>query len=130
MHLHTHTHTHTHNRVSKRIAPTDGNDLNLNANLFLLYARLQDDLSNFDPNDPALVYHGGGRNNRRVVNDVQVNPVTDESIDPSGQTLRASLTRAHGILMMVAWLLFFLSGIFFATWMKPALPNGEWFQVG
>ena len=75
--MHTHTHTHTHNRVSKRIAPTDENDLNLNADLFLLYARLQVDLSNFDPNDPALLYHGGGPDNRRVVNtNAQINPVT------------------------------------------------------
>lgn len=34
-----------------------------------------------------------------------------------------------GILMILAWPLLVVSAIFFALWMKPALPNGEWFQV-
>ena len=32
--------------------------------------------------------------------------------------------------MIVAWPLLVVIAIFFAAWMKPALPNGEWFQVG
>ena len=43
---------------------------------------------------------------------------------PMGQLLRA-----HGILMLIAWPLLAISGIFFAAWMRPALPNGEWFKV-
>ena len=39
------------------------------------------------------------------------------------------LLRAHGIIMLIAWPLLAVSGIFFAAWMRPALPNGEWFQV-
>ncbi|KAL5488524.1 hypothetical protein EMCRGX_G017474 [Ephydatia muelleri] len=49
-------------------------------------------------------------------------PVTAEvKIDP--------LIRAHGILMIVAWPVLGVMGIFFAAWMKPALPKAEWFQV-
>ena len=42
---------------------------------------------------------------------------------------KLQLLRLHGILMIVAWPLLALCGIFFASWMSPALPNGEWFQV-
>ena len=40
-----------------------------------------------------------------------------------------NLLRAHGILMLITWPLLAVSGIFFAAWMRPALPNGEWFKV-
>ena len=39
------------------------------------------------------------------------------------------LIRAHGILMIVTWPVLAVTGIFFAAWMKPALPKAEWFQV-
>jgi hypothetical protein len=42
---------------------------------------------------------------------------------------RDQLTRVHGILMIIAWPLLVVTAIFFAAWMKPALPNGEWFQI-
>lgn len=32
-----------------------------------------------------------------------------------------------GIFMITSWLLLATSGIFFAAWMKPVLPDGEWF---
>ena len=31
--------------------------------------------------------------------------------------------------MIIAWPLLAVTAIFFAAWMRPALPNGEWFQV-
>ena len=34
-----------------------------------------------------------------------------------------------GILLILSWPLLVVATIFFAAWMKPALPNGEWFQV-
>ena len=34
-----------------------------------------------------------------------------------------------GILMLISWPILATFAIFFASWMKPALPNGEWFQV-
>jgi len=44
-------------------------------------------------------------------------------------TVRDGLIRAHGILMIIAWPILAMTAIFFASWVKPALPNGEWFQV-
>ena len=29
--------------------------------------------------------------------------------------------------MTIAWLALAMSGAFFAAWMKPVFPNGEWF---
>ena len=31
--------------------------------------------------------------------------------------------------MIVTWPVLAVTGIFFAAWMKPALPKAEWFQV-
>lgn len=31
--------------------------------------------------------------------------------------------------MVTSWLLLAVSGIYFAAWMKPAFPDGKWFQV-
>ncbi len=42
---------------------------------------------------------------------------------------RPNLIRAHGILMIIAWPLLAVTAIFFALFMRPALPNGEWFQA-
>ncbi len=43
-----------------------------------------------------------------------------------GQSVhKSNLVRAHGI----AWPLLAGFAIFFAMFMRPALPNGEWFQV-
>lgn len=44
-------------------------------------------------------------------------------------TLKRDLITAHAVLMLVAWPLLAFTGIFFAAWMRPALPNGQWFQV-
>ena len=46
-----------------------------------------------------------------------------------GNVFRPKLIRAHGILMIIAWPLLAVTAIFFALFMRPALPNGEWFQV-
>ena len=42
---------------------------------------------------------------------------------------RRILIQTHGILMLIAWPLLATTGIFFASYMRPALPNGEWFQA-
>ena len=42
---------------------------------------------------------------------------------------RPRLIRAHGALMIIAWPFLAVIGIFFASYMRAALPNGEWFQV-
>ena len=75
----------------------------------------------------ALQIHNTGAGNP-LLSEQRVNPAVDVgnlgSDFPMGQLLRA-----HGILMLIAWPLLAVSGIFFAAWMRPALPNGEWFQV-
>ena len=38
-------------------------------------------------------------------------------------------TFCTGILMLISWPILASIAIFIASWMKPALPNGEWFQV-
>ena len=50
-------------------------------------------------------------------------------VEIAGFGSRERLVRAHGILMIIAWPVLAMTAIFFAAWMKPALPNGEWFQV-
>ena len=58
----------------------------------------------------------------------QYNPASDGG-EIGVKTLKERLITAHGILMLVAWPMLSFTAIFFAAWMKPALPNGQWFQV-
>ena len=59
-----------------------------------------------------------------------VNPAVDViDIGATPNIIPEMLTRAHGILMIIAWPIMAVTAIFFAAWMRPALPNGEWFQV-
>lgn len=44
-------------------------------------------------------------------------------------TAKKGLIQAHGILMLIAWPLLASTAIFFAAYMRPALPKGEWFQI-
>lgn len=69
----------------------------------------------------------GGAGNPRVSGQ-RLNPSTTQGVieaDNSGPRL----IRAHGIMMLIAWPLMAVTAIFFAAWMRPALPNGEWFQI-
>ena len=60
----------------------------------------------------------------------QVNPATGTAVfGDNRDNVRNGLTRAHGIFMWISWIFLASTGIFFANWMRPALPNGEWFQV-
>lgn len=63
-----------------------------------------------------------------TISEKKYNPASDSG-DIGISTLKYILTVAHGALMLVAWPLLSFIAIFFAAWMKPALPNGEWFQV-
>ena len=56
------------------------------------------------------------------------NPLTDDGYI-GVNTLKDTLLAVHGILMLVAWPMLSFTAILFAAWMKPALPNGQWFQV-
>ena len=40
-----------------------------------------------------------------------------------------SIIISPGIIMVLSWPLLVVIAIFFAAWMKPAMPNGQWFQV-
>ena len=82
---------------------------------------------------PSLSEGGNGsfpyhRRPDPTVSNSPVNPVT--SVGKVGvDIVSANLIRAHGILMIIAYPVLAVTAIFIVTWMKPALPNGEWFQV-
>ena len=63
-----------------------------------------------------------------TISSSRVNPMTFVG-EVGADTVRDGLIRAHGILMIIAWPILAMTAIFFASWVKPALPNGEWFQV-
>ncbi len=110
--------------VAKRILPSDsGQDLDLNDEYFVLYGRR---VGNSNPS--SLFRHETGTTRNPLISSATVNPVVDSGSVGAFPTL--PLLRFHGILMIVAWPLLAVCGIFFASWMRPALPNGEWFQVG
>ena len=57
--------------------------------------------------------------------------VNDTGLQTAGDfgSTRRLLIQTHGILMLIAWPFLASTGIFFASYMRRALPNGEWFQV-
>jgi hypothetical protein len=76
----------------------------------------------------ALNSHITGAGGNPLLSANTVNAAVDSG-DLGDNFPMVQLLRAHGILMLIAWPLLAVSGIFFAAWMRPALPNGEWFQV-
>ena len=109
--------------VAKQIAPSDANqDLNLNADLFVMYG-----VGPTGSGAQALQAHNLGPGANPILSQGRFNPTADAGGDVPFPTV--NLLRAHGILMLITWPLLAVSGIFFATWMRPALPNGEWFKV-
>ena len=110
--------------MAKQIAPSGtGEDLNLDdPNLYVMYGIGPDGTG-----AGSLSQHNTGASNPALSLGT-FNPA--ESVgEGSNNFPTGSLLRAHGILMLIAWPLLAVSGIFFAAWMRPALPNGEWFQV-
>ena len=111
-------------RFAKRIAATDINqDLDLNAEFFVMYGVGPDGTG-----ASSLATHVQGPGGNPLLSGNAVNVVVFEG-ELADDFPRDQLLRAHGILMLIAWPLLAVSGIFFAAWMRPALPNGEWFQV-
>ena len=94
----------------------------MNEEYHILYGRRRG-----ESNSGFLFRHEMGPGNNPSFSVQTVNPVTAGG--SVGVFPKQQLLRFHGILMIVAWPLLAVSGIFFAAWMKPALPNGEWFQV-
>ena len=76
-------------------------------------------------NITVLYYHDG---TTPTLSNEKYNPAKDSG-EIGVSTLNEKLIAAHGALMLIAWPLLSFTAIFFAAWMKPALPNGEWFQV-
>ena len=75
----------------------------------------------------SLLPHNFGPGANPIVSGARVNVSGDVGgVNPFPTV---DLLRAHGIIMLIAWPLLAISGIFFAAWMRPALPNGEWFKV-
>ena len=108
-----------------REAVTSGDDqfdLPLNTSLYMIYG--YSDNQALD----ALMTHGVGLLYTPEVSRGRVNPLGGTAAF-SADRVRPSLTRLHGILMWVAWPVIGLTGMFFALFMRPALPNGEWFQI-
>ena len=110
--------------VAKKIAPSGTHqDLDLNDEYFVLYGR-----KGGDSGVGLLTPHEMGANNPKISS--MVNPVTaGGTVQQAARFPKLPLIRLHGVLMIIAWPLLAKCGIFFASWMRPALPNGEWFQV-
>ncbi len=108
--------------MSKRIVPSNSEDLNLDDSLYVIFARRTADntLAN------GIMSHSG--NGASAVSNARSSPANSRGV--VGESVHTgNLIRAHGIFMIIAWPLLATIGIFFATFMRPALPNGEWFQV-
>ena len=108
-------------RVAKKIAPSGaGEDLDLNNDYYVLYGRRRT-----SSRAGSLIQH----ETNPLISSRVVNVVTAGGSVGAQSFPTQPLLRFHGILMIIAWPLLALCGIFFASWMRPALPNGEWFQV-
>ncbi|XP_064386733.1 uncharacterized protein LOC135335239 isoform X2 [Halichondria panicea] len=114
--------------VSKRIAPSGAQDLDLSQPLFVIYARRLEASPSLD----TIATHtsGGiavrGATPSRLLATNSTGTAEENIFDT---VHRPNLIRAHGVFMIIAWPLLAVTAIFFATFMRPALPNGEWFQV-
>lgn len=80
------------------------------------------------PSAGSFLSHVQGAGGNPLLSAQRVNPLTDVG-EVGADNTRPRLIRAHGILMLIAWPLMAVMAIFFAAWMRPALPNGEWFQI-
>ena len=109
--------------VAKKIAPSgSGQDLDLDSDYYILYGRrMATSVAG------AVTRHETGPTNNPLISSVTINPVTAGG--SVGVFPKLAVLRFHGILMIIAWPLLALYGIFFASWMRPVLPNGGWFQV-
>jgi hypothetical protein len=96
-------------------------DLDLNQELYQLYAMSD----NGGSRDTSLRIHSYVPS----VSSARTNPLTSNATGTGGIFPKLQLIKTHGILMICTWLLLVSSAMFFAAWMKPLLPNGEWFKV-
>ncbi|XP_019851677.1 PREDICTED: putative ferric-chelate reductase 1 [Amphimedon queenslandica] len=101
----------------------EGQDYDLNQSLYRIYSALSD---KGGPHLEHLHKHSFTPSmtskKSNIIDDINNNGTSGTPIWP-----RKILLKCHGIFMITSWLLLATSGIFFAAWMKPVLPNGEWF---
>ena len=95
-------------------------NVNLDSDLYILYGRRKEKSAN-----GSLLPH----EDKPTISAKKYNPVKSKSSGKGDNFPKLPLVRAHGVLMLIAWPLLGVSGIFFALWMQPALPKGQWFQV-
>eukprot|EP00731_Ephydatia_muelleri_P018005 Em0011g45a len=110
---------------SRAINTGDPQDKDLNGDYYEQFAAVDKPAAIVSGN-VTLTYHGS---QTPLISKSTVNPATTNGSVSSSSPLRVILTRVHGILMVVAWPVLAVTGIFFAAWMKPVLRNGWWFQV-
>ena len=111
--------------VAKKIAATNDTsapvNVDLNSDLYILYGRRIG-----DSGAGVLFQH----EKNPTISARRHNPVTDGARGNGDKFPQIPLIRAHGALMLIAWPLLGVCGIFFASWMRQALPKGQWFKVG
>ena len=116
-----------HSRFGRSITGSDDpHDLDLNSKHYVLFG-----WSNNKPDAGRLTPHTVGGAPDPSISKHRVNVAKDTGVEHGRDfdSIKRILIRTHGILMLIAWLLLASTGIFFAAHMRPALPNGEWFQV-
>ena len=101
----------------------DSQDVNLNGSYYVLFG--------ISDNSPTSGFIGSHTPGNPSISNEQVNVLEDAGVQGAGdfENIKRSLLQAHGILMMITWPILVNTAIFFASFMRPALPNGKWFQV-
>ncbi len=110
--------------MSREISARGGfDDFDLTAPFYLLFGVGQDQAAH------SLRQHSLHLLNIPQVSQKPVIPASDKGDFGADTIYPPALTRAHGILMWIAWPVLACTGIFFAMWMRPVLPGGAWFQI-
>ena len=108
--------------IAKRIVSIDPPpvNVNLNSSVYILFGRRVTSSA-----EDYLLPH----EDFPQISTKKYDPVKDKTKGEGDNFPKLPLVRAHGTLMLIAWPLFGVCGVFFASWMRPALPKGQWFQV-
>lgn len=104
----------------------NGSGSTLNDDYYVLYGR-----GNGDQVRGELSSHVTGGTPNPSISEHQINPYIDSGSQAADMfaNVKKRLIRAHGILMLLAWPLLASTGIFIAAFMRPAMPEGKWFQA-
>ncbi|KAL5477647.1 hypothetical protein EMCRGX_G024472 [Ephydatia muelleri] len=103
-------------------------DKNLNNSYYLLYAAVDT-----KPVGSGSTLGLSRHSQTPTKTSTPVNIVSAKGSAPVAMSFpKEALTKAHAILMLITWPLLATTGIFFAAWMKPALPPplpATWFKI-